>query len=160
MMSKLFQATILLFFSLILSITVNQFHPRGLPLIITKDMMPGIPKKIFKSVHFIDVKQAYIEAKKGMLIDLRSASDFQNSHAKGAINWSYEMLEKNPTPFIKGVKKETPLYLYCYDETCPLSIMASKILWEQGFRQIFIIKGGFSAWEGNWLPEEKNGYLK
>ena len=77
-----------------------------------------------------------------LLIDVRTPSEFNSGHIKGAKN-----MDMRSTKFLNafdGLKKSKPLYLYCRSGV--RSRQASKQLAKIGFTEIYDLKGGYLNW--------------
>lgn len=79
------------------------------------------------------------------LIDVRTAAEYQEGHLKYSKNIDY----KSPT-FKEGIKeldKSKPVYVYCLSGG--RSALASKALVENGFNQVYELKGGYLKWSSS-----------
>ena len=99
-------------------------------------------------VHELDV---LINSKKNpasyQVVDVRYAPDFAKSRVPGAINLPKGQWKNAAAA---GLRKDIPVYVYCYNQTCHLAAEASVELVAQGFRAIEV--------EGGWDTWVKNGY--
>ncbi len=82
-----------------------------------------------------------VNAGKGgfQVVDVRFPKDFAQGHVPGALNllrgkW------RNP-----ALRKDLPVYVYCYDQTCHMAAEASLELVRQGYRAIEV-EGGWERW--------------
>lgn len=80
--------------------------------------------------------------RKGQLIDVRDKETFDAGHILGARNIPYTMIKSSLT----AIRKDMPVYLY--DQSKSLSIRTANILRKNGYKTIFILKGGYSEWDG------------
>lgn len=81
-------------------------------------------------------------------IDVRSAAEYKEGHAKAALNKPLETLANS----LDGLKKDEPVYVIC--RTGSRSTMASELLKEKGFTKIYNINGGTAEWDAANLPME------
>lgn len=91
-----------------------------------------------------DFKEA-ISHKNIQLVDVRTPSEYKSGHIKGAKNidvFSSQFKEK-----IKLLDKSKPTYLYC--RSGKRSQTALKTMLNQGFENIYDLKGGYMTWEAN-----------
>lgn len=89
-----------------------------------------------------------IEAKEPLtIIDLRTPELYEKSHIPGAINVSYEELQKSTDV----VNKDTTAVVYCYGITCHLATKAALLLAEKG-HQVKELFGGFDEYAAAELP--------
>ncbi len=83
-----------------------------------------------------------LDQKKGMmLIDVRSTKEYQKGHIPGAVHVPLADIGDK----IKKVKKDKELVVYC--RTGNQSIWAIKRLMGMGYKNLFNLKGGYSAWK-------------
>jgi len=89
-------------------------------------------------VHELEVA---VSAARGgfQVIDVRLPSDFAHGHVPGAVNLPRGKWQG------PALRKDLPVYVYCYDQTCHLAAEASFELVEQGFRAIEV-EGGWERW--------------
>jgi rhodanese-related sulfurtransferase len=83
-----------------------------------------------------------IKAGKGQLLDVRTLSEFNSGHVKGAENIDFtgsDFREK-----VAKLDREKPVLIYCHSGN--RSGKASMILKELGFKEVYDLKGGFSNW--------------
>lgn len=81
-------------------------------------------------------------------IDVRTVEEFKEGHARSAINVPLDGL----TESLGKLSKEQPIYVIC--RTGSRSAAASQILKENGFTEIYNIKGGTLDWTAAKLPME------
>jgi rhodanese-related sulfurtransferase len=74
------------------------------------------------------------------VVDVRFPGDYAQGHAPGAINLPRGKWQ-NPA----GLRKDSTLYVYCYDQTCHLAAEASLELVKQGFHAVEV-EGGWERW--------------
>lgn len=119
-----------------------------------------LTREAAKAVEFFEQKLAFeigpiglkyaLEANEPLtIIDLRTPELFAKSHVPGAINLSYEELEKSTDK----LSKDKTTVVYCYGITCHLSAKAALLLAKKGYpvKELF---GGFDEWAASELPVE------
>lgn len=84
-----------------------------------------------------------ISNKKVQLVDVRTASEFQSGHIKGALHIDY-FDSRNFNKAFEKLDKEKPVYLYCRSGN--RSNKASKKLETMGFTEIYDLHGGYMSW--------------
>lgn len=75
------------------------------------------------------------------LIDIRTTDLFKTSHLQGAISW--KLLQSEPAPLQWDKSKPTLIY----DQNGHDVAMAYKILKDQGFTNLMMLKGGIEGWQ-------------
>ncbi len=95
------------------------------------------------------------EAKDAQLVDVRTPEEFQKGHLKNALNMNVNSsdLEKR-APYLD---KEKPLFVYCY--MGGRSAKACEYFKKMGFKIIYDMQGGYSAWTDASLPVENRKTL-
>lgn len=93
----------------------------------------------FETVSAKDLDR-FIDDERFLLIDIRSSSEYQTMHLKGAINIPLDMIHKCCV-----VQKGKILILYC--ERGALSLIAAKELAGEGY-QVKTVIGGLHAYRG------------
>lgn len=103
-----------------------------------------------------EIKQVSVEQAKTALeendaqfIDVRTPEEYAGGHAPKAVNFPLDQLE---TDLVK-LERDKPVYLIC--ETGRRSQKGSEILQKAGFREIYNIEGGTTAWTKANFPVEK-----
>ena len=82
------------------------------------------------------------------LIDVRTLEEFQSGHISTAIN-----IDFFSTNFIDEIKEfETSLNLILYCRTDNRSSKSAKILADNDFKNVYVIKGGIEEWIGQGNP--------
>ncbi len=77
-----------------------------------------------------------------VIIDVRTAEEFNNGHINGAIN--IDWYSSNFSTEIAQLDKNTPVYIYC--RSGGRSNKAAKKMLDKGFDEIIELQGGFAAW--------------
>ncbi len=119
-----------------------------------------LTKEQTKAIEFFEQKLAFeigpialkyaLAAKEPItVVDLRTPDLFAKSHIPGAINLSYEELEKSTS----ALNKDKTTVLHCYGITCALGAKAALLLAKKGYpvKELF---GGFDEYAANNLPLE------
>jgi len=116
----------------------------------------GAPEKTEKTaaneIRQISVEEANeaVSKQNGVqFIDVRTVSEYDSGHAPKAVNMPLETLENE----FARLDKDQPVYIIC--QTGRRSQMAAETLQKAGFRDIYNITGGTSAWSSANLPLEK-----
>ena len=101
-----------------------------------------------KQITVAEAKPA-VETKDVQFIDVRTVGEYTGGHAVKAANFPLDLIEKDLTK----LDKDKPVYVIC--QTGSRSQKGSEILQRAGFKNIFNINGGTSAWESAGFPMEK-----
>lgn len=112
------------------------------------------------SMFFVNAQQANIKnvsstdfnkltAKKdGVIIDVRTLSEFEDGHLKEAAQLNYYAWSFKENLLL--LPKDKPIYVYC--KTGYRSKNTAKILIENGYKNIFNLENGIKEWEQNNFP--------
>lgn len=101
-----------------------------------------------KQITVAEAKQA-MDAKDVQFIDVRTPGEYTGGHAPKASNFPLDVLEKD----LSKLDKTKPVYVIC--QTGKRSQKGSEILQKAGFKEIYNINGGTSAWVDAGFPVEQ-----
>ncbi|MFC6261210.1 rhodanese-like domain-containing protein [Levilactobacillus fujinensis] len=80
--------------------------------------------------------------RKAQVVDLREKKDFDAGHILGARNIPFSTFKA----YHQEIRADLPVYLY--DQGKTLSTRAALLLGKEDYDQIFILKTGYSRWQG------------
>lgn len=106
-------------------------------------------KKLAFEIGPIGLKYALQANEPITIVDLRTPEFFAKGHVPGAINISYEELEKSQDQ----LNKNKVTVVYCYNLTCHLAAKAALLLAKKGY-PVKELVGGFNEWAEAELPVE------
>lgn len=91
----------------------------------------------------------FITDTNSILIDVREFFEFRRSRIKDAVNLpsTRDLLSVTNTK-----SKEASVFLYC--TTDYRSKRAAEVLFENGFRRLYVLEGGISFWKKEGMPVE------
>jgi phage shock protein E len=150
--------------SLSLGISLNQTFVRGTQHRNFRYMRdqgdfifkPVKPKSypIFEGIELESVKKVTL-AGKVVLLDGRTQSEYENGHIPGAFHLAVTDFEKSFNQFSSRFSKNTPFIIYCRGGDCNLSRRLAEQLYDKGYLQLKIYRGGYNDWFLNGNPVEK-----
>ena len=121
------------------------------------------PKKIIEEVKeaiaftepkAITVEQAYTLFNKGVkFVDSRDEADYLAGHITNSINIPFDDFD-NHKQKLEMLSKEKPMVIYCSGTDCDLSILLGNLLFEQGYKQVYVFFGGWLEWLNANYPVE------
>ncbi len=83
-----------------------------------------------------------------VIIDVRSGFEYDAAHIKNAINVPFYSVLWNRKKLPDD--KNKPLILTC--EHGPRAVLAKRLLWIIGYRNVRLLKGHMTEWKKNRLP--------
>ena len=95
-----------------------------------------------KVAYIVDSEEFKKGLRKGQIVDLRDSAEFDRSHILGARNMPFAQFKL----YENSLRKDAPLYLY--DTTRAMPIRIASRLKKEGFKEIYVLKGGYSKWDG------------
>lgn len=80
--------------------------------------------------------------RKAQIVDVREKDTFDAGHILGARSMPYSMLKTT----MSSIRKDQPVYIY--DQKKALSIRTANKLRKSGYKDLYILKGGYDGWTG------------
>jgi len=112
--------------------------------------------KAFSEPKAIKLEQAFTLHNKGVLfIDARDEGDFLAGHISNSINIPFDDFD-NHEQKLAEISKEKPLVIYCAGSDCDLSILLGNLLFEKGYKQVYVFFGGWVEWLSANYPIERS----
>ena len=120
----------------------------------TEKELPKNEVITFKEPKAIHIEQAYTLFKNGItFIDARDVSDYLAGHIKNAVNIPFEDFD-NYKQMLDKLPKDKPVVTYCAGTECDLSILLGNLLFEEGYKQVYVFFGGWIDWTNANYPVE------
>ena len=108
----------------------------------------------FPEPQAVTLEQAYKLYKNGVsFVDARDEADFMAGRITGSINIPFDDFD-NHVQKLDLLSKEKPMVIYCAGTDCDLSILLGNLLFEQGYKQVYIFFGGWIEWQNANYPFE------
>lgn len=116
-------------------------------------------------VKLVTAEQARDLAAKGApLVDTRTANEFSEKTAKGAVNVPYREKSAKAASFDKAqdgfelaklpADKAAPVIFFCNSGTCWKSYKAAVVARDAGYKQVVWFRGGMPEWNTKGLPTQ------
>lgn len=80
--------------------------------------------------------------RKAQVIDVREKDSFDAGHILGARSMPYTTIKTT----LNSIRKDQPVYIY--DQKKSLSIRTANQLRKNGYKDLYILKGGYEGWTG------------
>ncbi|UWF55696.1 rhodanese-like domain-containing protein [Staphylococcus hyicus] len=103
-------------------------------------------KKAVKELNQDEFQQGL---RKAQVIDLREKADYDYGHINGARNIPMTMFRQR----YQGLRKDQPIYLI--DANGIASYRAARSLKKKGYKDIYMLKGGYKKWTGKIKSKNK-----
>jgi len=88
-----------------------------------------------------------------LIIDARTAADYEKGHISDSINLSN--VDTNEASLAKIIpKKTTPVVFYCNGIKCGRSVKSCQVAVAAGYKNIYWMRGGIAEWKENGYPIE------
>ena len=141
--------------STLLSLTLNAVRPDGIPLLAKElAVVEEIEDDTTEPRLFaITLDQALELYQKGtVFVDAREPEYYQEGHIKGAWNIPFFLELVFKLDSLQG--KDAPMVIYCSGDECGSSEDLAYELQAEGFSNLLVFKGGWTAWNTSGHPIE------
>ena len=125
-------------------------------LIAFAAIFAGCQKTVVNETAANDIKQisvaetqTAVKSKDAQFIDVRTDAEYKSGHASQTVNLPLDSLEKD----LAKLDKEKPVYVIC--QTGRRSQKGAELLQKNGFKEIYNVEGGTTAWTNAGLPLDK-----
>lgn len=125
-------------------------------LIAFAAIFAGCQKTVVNETAANDIKQisvaetqTAVKSKDAQFIDVRTDAEYKSGHATQTVNLPLDSLEKD----LAKLDKQKPVYVIC--QTGRRSQKGAEILQKNGFKEIYNVEGGTTAWANAGLPTDK-----
>jgi len=125
--------------------------------VVAEETQPVLsePKKVseeikeaiaFAEPKAITLEQAYTLYNRDVkFVDARDEADYLAGHITNSINIPFDDFD-NHKQKLEQLSKEKPLVIYCAGTDCDLSHLLANLLFEQGYKQVYVFFGGWNEW--------------
>ncbi|MCW8802814.1 MAG: rhodanese-like domain-containing protein [Ignavibacteriaceae bacterium] len=108
----------------------------------------------FEEPKALTLEQAYKLFNNGVkFVDARDEADYLAGHIYSAVNIPFDDFD-NHKQKLEKLSKEKPIVIYCAGTDCDLSILLGNLLFEQGYKQVYVFFGGWLEWLNSNYPTE------
>ncbi len=141
--------------STVLSLTLNAVRPDGIPLLAKELAVAEVIEYVIAEPRLfaITLDQALELYQKGtVFVDAREPEYYQEGHIKGAWNIPFFLELVFKLDSLQG--KDAPMVIYCSGDECGSSEDLAYELQAEGFSNLLVFKGGWTAWNTSGHPIE------
>jgi len=153
--NHIFQVYVILFISIVISLTVNLLSSKPLPL-LSKELEQAetidfdTDKPILQIISLEQAREFY--EKDILFLDARDEAYFNKGHIKGSLKNIFFMELLFNIESLQS--KQDPLVVYCGDPGCGDSEDLAYNLQKAGFTKLYVFKGGWLEWSAAEYPSE------
>lgn len=105
-------------------------------------------RSAIRQISVEEAKQA-MDGKNAQFVDVRTEAEYASGRAPRTVNLPLDSLEEN----MARLDRSKPIYVIC--QTGRRSQKAAELLEKNGFKDLYNVEGGTTAWEKAGLPVEK-----
>jgi len=137
------QILLILLFSLISGLLINDFHPQGLPLsLLSLTFSKTSRKDAWRPLSNPAARDLQQKAE-CLFVDIRTRKDFQISHIDGAVSLPYPKVCKQLYPV-----RDTSVQIIIYDSSAlsEKAIAVTRVFISKGYGNVFFLRNGFTSW--------------
>ena len=141
--------------STVLSLTLNAVRPDGIPLLAKELAVAEVIEydTAEPRLFAFTLDQALELYQKGtVFVDAREPEYYQEGHIKGAWNIPFFLELVFKLDSLQG--KDAPMVIYCSGDECGSSEDLAYELQAEGFSNLLVFKGGWTAWNTSGHPIE------
>lgn len=81
---------------------------------------------------------------------MRTPAEYATAHLPGAVNTDFDATDFRKR--LESLNKDRSYFVYCQDGT--RSSKATELMHSLGFKHVYDISGGMTAWQGAGLPAQ------
>lgn len=113
--------------------------------------LESLEKGLQYDLIFSNELESWIQmARDGLILDVRSADEYERAAIPGATNLPFDQLNK----VIERLNRHQPILLVC--DNGVKSVAACELLQQKGFFFLYVLKGGMSHYEGQTVTGDAN----
>ncbi|MFO7737292.1 MAG: rhodanese-like domain-containing protein [Desulfatiglandaceae bacterium] len=153
--SVLRQVTVILFFSSVVGLLMNQARSNSLPLV--GDWAPEVRLTADggnSMIVSLDEARDLCLGQKSVFLDARSPEDYVRGHIRCAQNIPWQSFDQYFDRIWDEIPENAWIVTYCDGEHCSLSENLAKELFSMGYEKVRILINGWSRWVEAGLPVE------
>ena len=147
-----YEAGAIFFVSFFIAILLNQIRPNSIsffPNSEINEQKKGAATEISVAKALLILKN-----KKGILLDARPATIFEEGHIPGALNFYEKDLHKMERTYNLESLIHTIIITYCDGRQCDLARSLSEKFCFVGYEKVFYIEDGWSRWKGEFKEKK------
>lgn len=108
---------------------------------------------VYKDLSPTEFREKMKQTGNAVLLDLRTPEELKDGMLENAVHMDY--FQKEFEKKVKKLDKDKPYFLYCAGGGRSGETLA--LMKQLGFREVYNLEGGITAWKNADLPIEKRG---
>lgn len=135
--------------AILLGLSFNASRPDSLPLVYAQKSAVQLDNATGE----IGIKDAAVlfVSKRAVFVDARDAESYAAGHIQGAVSLpAFDFSQKLPA--VRPALEGQTVICYCDGEGCNLSHDVADWLKNSGFKNVFVLKNGWTLWQTENLP--------
>ncbi len=135
--------------AMVLGLSFNASRPDSLPLVYAQKSAVQLDSATGE-IGIKDAALLYI-SKRAIFVDARDAETYAEGHIQGALSLpAFDFAQKLPA--LRQQLENQTIITYCDGEGCNLSHEVAGWLKDSGFKNVFVLKNGWTLWKAENLP--------
>ena len=141
------RALVIIFGSAALGLAVNAVSPKRIPYITP-------PKPPVAESEFIPLAEAHDAWAGGaaFFLDARAPADYAAGHIANAFSLPAEAVDEHFAAVAAMLTPDSAIVCYCDGVECELSHHLAELLRQRGYKNVRILKNGWTSWRGAGYP--------
>ncbi len=148
------QSLFLIFLSLILAFTINQFRPDG-GLKLSGDW-PNENRTVQTGVDALNIAleeaRELFKSKKATFVDARAEAQYSRGHIQGSVCLPWMKVDEAFFDVAEKLDPQKPIITYCDGEACDSGRQLALFLKDMGYSRARVLADGWRLWLGAGLP--------
>jgi rhodanese-related sulfurtransferase len=148
----LIQSAGILALSVLLALGTNALRPDGLPLVHARAGAVQLDQNI-REIPLKDAAMLFLGGR-AVFLDARSPLEHMQGRIRGSLSLppaEFPSLFERIRPRLAGAEA---IIAYCDGERCPLAHELAELLRAAGFKNVWVLKNGWTLWNSERLPVE------
>ncbi|MFP4036759.1 MAG: rhodanese-like domain-containing protein [Desulfobacteraceae bacterium] len=152
------QSGVILVLAVAAGLGVNHFRTAPLSLVADRSPEERLKGESDESlvVSLEEARDLCME-KNAVFLDARSPEDYARGHIRCAQNVPWQSFEAYIDRIWSGIPEEAWVVTYCDGEHCSLGEDLARELTAMGYRNVRVLKNGWTRWREAGLPVEEKG---
>ncbi len=143
------RVVILVLASYVIGAGFYRLSPLSPPLEVFGARQAGLPDSVGRQFTYLTAAQTrswLARQPQAVLVDVRDREDYLRGHTTPAHSLPRHEMPAVLAAFSAQYPPSTSIILYTYSEDSPLAVQVAHELWQRGYRQLYVLYGGYEEW--------------